>query len=441
MSCPLGIRLYLTTTSMGTLMPTSKLTAATLANVLRQVGINGKPTIVWDTEVKGFGVKAMPNGQASYIVKKRLGEGGRTAKVVWHVFGYSDLMPVGEAREVAKGHLLAITNGKHLNTEKRTKRTIRAFENENILRSAVDTYLDKHRHTHSPRYWSEVERVFRVEIIPTFKPNRPIAEITKREIIHLIEKKETTAPAVARFTFATLRPFFKWALRRDLIAVNPMDHLKPPPPPPARDRVLSEQEISVLWEALHPKATPTDDERRCFSYPFGPFYKMLLLTAQRKDEVAGMRWEEIDLAKGEWIIPKERTKNRKSHLVHLSPQALRILREIPRTNSPFVFTTTGLTPIGGFSKAKERLDKITPSISPWRVHDLRRTAASGMAAIGVQPFIVERILNHVSGVTGGLVGVYQRHEYYEERRDALIDWAMCIEAAGAIPRHLRLRKA
>jgi integrase len=151
-----------------------------------------------------------------------------------------------------------------------------------------------------------------------------------------------------------------------------------------------------------------------------------------------MRWEELNLAAGEWIIPKERTKNSKSHLVHLSPQAIKILQAIPRRNSPFVFTTTGATPIGGFSKAKERLDKITPSIAPWRVHDLRRTAASGMAAIGVQPFIVERILNHVSGVTGGLVGVYQRHEYYQERKNALADWATCIDAVSHRMLHNRL---
>jgi integrase len=393
---------------------------------------------LWDSDVKGFGVRCLPDGRASYLVKRRLGEGGRKAKVVWHVFGHSDTLAVGDAREAAKGHLLAIAAGTHLNTERRTKRTIRAFNDDNTLKAVTDQYIERHQANHSRRYWTEVQRVFAVEIIPALKPTRPIADITKREIIALIEKKEAQAPAVARFMFATLRPFFKWAVRRDLIASNPMDGLKPPPPPRARDRVLGVEEVATLWKALQPKPNPTDDERRSFSYPFGPFYKLLLLTAQRKDEVAGMRWEELNLAAGEWIIPKERTKNSKSHLVHLSPQAIKILQAIPRRNSPFVFTTTGATPIGGFSKAKERLDKITPSIAPWRVHDLRRTAASGMAAIGVQPFIVERILNHVSGVTGGLVGVYQRHEYYQERKNALADWATCIDAVSHRMLHNRL---
>lgn len=180
---------------------------------------------------------------------------------------------------------------------------------------------------------------------------------------------------------------------------------------------------------------------RPMGYPFGPFYQLLLLTAQRREEVAAMSWPEMKLGKteGEWIIPKERTKNGKEHLVHLSPSVVSILYGLP-TISKFVFTTNGTTPISGYSKAKAKLDKLIATEcasldagqsanfcqqifqSEWRVHDLRCTAASGMAELGFQPHIVERVLNHISGAQGGLVGVYQRFEYADERKRALEAW-------------------
>jgi integrase len=148
-----------------------------------------------------------------------------------------------------------------------------------------------------------------------------------------------------------------------------------------------------------------------------------------------MRWPEVDVENGAWIIPKERTKNGKEHLVHLSPQALACLPV--RGDSRFVFPSNkGQTSISGYSKAKVQLDatmKPTARESgvpakPWRIHDLRRTAASGMAALGFQPHIIERVLNHVSGAQGGLVGVYQRYEYIEDRKRALCAWGNHVEA-------------
>lgn len=174
--------------------------------------------------------------------------------------------------------------------------------------------------------------------------------------------------------------------------------------------------MKKIWSAA--EATP---------YPFGPFYKLLLLTAQRREEVADLRWNELDLAKGTWLIPNERTKNHKEHLLHLSKPALQVLGRLPVLDSEFVFTTTLTTGISGYSKAKRKLDALARIDKLWRVHDLRRTAASGMAMLGVQPHIVERILNHISGSTGGLVGVYQRFEYEDERRRALLAWGQHID--------------
>ena len=136
-----------------------------------------------------------------------------------------------------------------------------------------------------------------------------------------------------------------------------------------------------------------------------------------------MQWSELDLRARTWTIPKERTKNGKEHLVHLSPQALTIINGLQQIEGcPFLFSTTYDTPISGYGKAKLKLDSMMPDVPAWRVHDLRRTAASGMAALGFQPHVVERVLNHISGAQGGLVGVYQRHEYLEERKRAIEAW-------------------
>jgi integrase len=188
--------------------------------------------------------------------------------------------------------------------------------------------------------------------------------------------------------------------------------------PDARDRVLTPEEIKSFWSAT------------AFDPFYGPFHRVLLLTAQRREEVAGMRWSELDVEKATWTIPKERTKNGKEHLVHLSPQALACLPV--RGDSAFVFASAkGKGSISGYSDAKERLDAIMQPQNPWRVHDLRRTAASGMAALGFQPHIIERVLNHISGAQGGLVGVYQRYEYLEDRKRTLLAWGNHVEALVA----------
>ena len=141
-----------------------------------------------------------------------------------------------------------------------------------------------------------------------------------------------------------------------------------------------------------------------------------------------MLWKEIDHDKQVWTIGKERTNNKKTHTLDLSPRALVLIPSERLLDCPFVFSTTGHSAPSGFSKAKARLDKgmaaiLGDAFQHWRTHDLRRTAASGMAALGFQPHVIERVLNHLSGAQGGLVGVYQRHEYSEERKRALMTWS------------------
>ena len=158
-------------------------------------------------------------------------------------------------------------------------------------------------------------------------------------------------------------------------------------------------------------------------WPFGPLVKLLILTGQRRDEVARMEWGELDFEKKLWTLPKERTKNNEPHIVPLNDVAIAILEALPRVSDTYVFSTNGTAPSSGYSKGKRRLGALLPpKMPPWRLHDLRRTLASGMQKLGVALPVTEKILNHVSGSFGGIVGVYQTHDYADEKRRALDAW-------------------
>jgi integrase len=158
------------------------------------------------------------------------------------------------------------------------------------------------------------------------------------------------------------------------------------------------------------------------------------LTAQRRDEVGGMEWAEIDIARRLWTIPREKAKNDRAHEVHLSALAVEIIEALPKiADHRFVFTTTGRAPVSGFSRSKEALDRwmgelAGAPIEPWILHDLRRTAATGMARLNIPPHVVDRVLNHVSGTIRGVAAVYNRHAYLDERRAALEAWSRHVES-------------
>lgn len=408
-------------------MATARITKRAIEGLIASAEQLGKPQFLWDAEIKGFGIKASPKGACSYVVQKSIG--GREGKDQRVTIGHYPTKHIDEARDEARKAVSNVHDGGDIAEARRQVKQAQKDRLSTELLATFEVYLTK-RATPG-RYWPEVESLFKNAIIPELGERTPVQAISKRDIRSLIDAKEAKHPDAARNWFSHLRPFFKWCVERDLIPFSPMDTLTPPALAGARDRILTEDELKVFWKATE-----------AIGYPFGPFYQLLLLTAQRREEVAAMTWPEMKLGKteGEWIIPKERTKNGKEHLVHLSPSVVSILYGLP-TISKFVFTTNGTAPISGYSKAKAKLDKLiaaecasvaagqSPDFrqqifqSEWRVHDLRRTAASGMAELGFQPHIVERVLNHISGAQGGLVGVYQRFEYADERQKAVEAWS------------------
>jgi len=222
--------------------------------------------------------------------------------------------------------------------------------------------------------------------------SKPMATITRAQLAATIDKVQARSNAAARHLFADIRPVFAWALDRGLIEANPMAGMKAPAASEARDRVLSNEEIKAFWVAASAEG-----------WPFSSVFKVLLLTGQRREEVAGMRWREVDLDAGQWTIAKERCKNGKVHTVDLYAEAVRLLDPLSDAAAPrlmmntegeedFVFSTTGCTPVSGFGRVKVRLDArmkemLGDKFQPWRTHDLRRTAASGMAALGFRPHV------------------------------------------------------
>jgi integrase len=261
--------------------------------------------------------------------------------------------------------------------------------------------------------------------------------ITAGDIKRLIGEIKEQHPAMAAATYRVMMSMWSWADQAGIFSddysekPSPFSKTKTPDRVKSRAHVLKPEELRVVWAAM--EDTP---------YPFGPYFKMLTLTAQRRQEVAGMEWQEISWSDEVWLIPEHRTKNGLPHLVPLTPTMMAILRNLRdnRISDRFVFTTTRESSISGFSKAKRTLDAKAAErlaggidggsgtemplteIALWRVHDLRRTASTIMPSLGVSREVVDKLLNHVSGEFKGVSGVYNRYEYLPEKRDALLKW-------------------
>jgi integrase len=254
--------------------------------------------------------------------------------------------------------------------------------------------------------------------------DKPIAEIDGHDIHSLVdETRRSGAPGLerrsdgptearARVMLSCLSKMFSWLVQHRRVSQNPCKDVHRPEASRARDRVLTDTEIVKFWRAT--EADPME---------FSALLKLLLLTGCRLNEVAGMTRAELSDDGATWNIPGARTKNKRPHVVPLAPLARKM---VGSGSEGFVFTTTGRSPVSGWSKIKRRLDEAM-KIPPWRLHDLRRTAATGMAEIGIAPHIVEAALNHISGAKAGVAGTYNRAAYAPEKRAALERWASHVQ--------------
>ena len=399
-------------------------TAVSKMNALEAVG--SKQTDYADSgkhKVQGLSLRVSPTGKKSWVITAR--RPGAKNPSRFTLGDYGDLA-LTEARDAARDFKEQLRKGIDPVAEIQKARAAAHERRENDFAGLAKLFLARHVSKLKTSTASDYTRIVEKVLVPAWG-KRPIADISGAQVIHLIDNEESRAPVQARLTFAVARKLFAFAVERQLIPspANPFTGLKAPAVPKARDRVLSDDEVGLFWTATE-----------AIGWPYAPAYKFLLLTGQRRSEVAGVAWSEIDIENAEWVIPADKAKNGKAHAVDLSSLALEILESQPKLG-PLVFSSAGDKPLNGWGRAKKRLDTaiekqlleadLPERIPEWRNHDLRRTAASGMAALGIAPHVVEKTLNHVSGVTGGLTAVYQRNDYRKERKAALVAWGRKVE--------------
>ena len=341
-----------------------------------------------------------------------------------------------QAGEVAE----ALRQGIDPTATKREKR-------ETLKRDTVEAVIEQwlQRDQSGNRSYIEVKRVMDKDVLPRWK-GRPIASISRRDAIELLDGiVDRGAPVHARRVHAYCHRAFRWAMMREIIPANPFSDMTKPGKETARDRVLNDSELAEVWKAAGE-----------IGFPFGPAIRLLILTGARRDEIGSLRWGEIHA--DEIRLTGDRTKTGDAHAIPLAPEAKAILESLPRIVNPdsrkpeWCLTTTGRTPASGWSKAKTRLDaqvlearrkalkeagedtEQAEPLAPWRLHDLRRTMATGLQRLGHRLEVIETCLGHVGGSRAGIVGVYQRHGFDSEKRAAIEAWARHVagdDHAGA----------
>jgi len=323
---------------------------------------------------------------------------------------------------------------------------------KNTFAAAVRSYVEDYARP-KQRRWPETARLLGLrpsDLEPTADglvqrwQDRPVIEIDGHDIWSVVDearrhavpgmaaRRKGMSEARARALHSALSGLFTWLLRQRRIATDPSTSLHPPAAPKARDRVLTADEIRWFWKACDSADAPRVPGA---PKPFAPLLKLLLLTGARLNEIAGMVHEELR-GDGTWHLPGSRTKNGRPHTVPL-PNTARELIATMRGDSGFLFTTNGRTRVSGWSRMKARLDAAMLAlareergpkavIAPWRLHDLRRTAVTGMAELGIRPDVIELTVNHISGHRGGIAGVYNKSELLDERRAALERWSLHV---------------
>lgn len=382
-----------------------------------------RDTFVWDDGLRGFGLKVTPVGRKVYVVQYRTG--GREARSRRYTIGtHGSPWTPDKARTEAERLLTLASQGVDpMLVEKRRRADAVSLEVEVYAALFVERYLK----TNWKASWDDGKRILDLHVVPHWK-GHALSDITRRDVSTLIDRL-ADRPATARLMFATLRKLFRWAVERGDLALSPLSEMSGPQAVAARDRVLTDLELAAAWTAAG-----------SLSYPYGPMFQLLIATGARRDEVAGLDWSEIDLATATWTLPAARAKNGSQHIIPLNAPAKELLEGLRPRRHGLIFSASGKAVPSGFSRAKRQLDVAMAGVLrqealsgaenrakaatpiPFRVHDLRRTVATGLQKLGVRFEVTEAVLNHLSGARSGVAGIYQRHDWADEKRAALQSW-------------------
>ncbi len=361
-----------------------------------------------DLIVQGLRLIVQPSGKKSWAVRTRL-----RGKPIKYTIGPYPTYKLSAAREAARD----VIDAARLGQDPRVKRRVAETD---TVEAVVADWLKRDQEKN--RDHRKVKQMFEKEIVPRWQ-GRPITEITRRDAIDVIDGiVDRGAEGRARRVHAYMHRMFRWAVGRGIIEINPMADLPKPGKENPRDRVLTDLELFEVWRAAGE-----------VGYPYGPAIQLLILTGARQAEIGRLTWQEVDEVSATIQLTGERTKTGNPRLIPLTPTAMEIIGGLPRLiNSVFVFTSTGKSPINSWGNVKKKIDRaiIDASESPsdskgienWRFHDLRRTVATGLQRLGCRLEVIEAVLGHVSGSRAGIVGVYQRHSFDEEKHATLSAW-------------------
>jgi integrase len=341
----------------------------------------------------------------------RVGYGGAKTFVLFYRFG-------GKLHRTTLGRWPSISLADARIAWRKTREAIAKGEDPSridgapamLFETVVEEWLRRDQSKNKASSLYQVTRAVEYNMLPAWR-GKSVDAISKRDVIALLDSiADRGAPMQARRTAAHVNRFFQWCLERDILKASPTAGLSKPANGKSRERVLSNEELAKVWHASPGIGI------------FGSIVRLLLLTGMRREEATQLRWSEIN--DGYVTLQGDRTKTGVTHIIPLSDPAKTLLDNVPRiAGSDFVFTTTGEKPISGWSYGKGKLDAAS-GVDDWRIHDLRRTVATGMQKLGIGLQTVEACLGHTSGGSrSGIVGVYQRHDYAAEKRAALEAWA------------------
>jgi integrase len=384
-----------------------KLTAKSIAGLKLPQG--KADHIEFDSDIPGFGLRLREGGSRTWIFQYSVGAKQRRIAI-----GKAAALTPEKARSLAADLHAKVRLGGDPQADKALTRGVASLS----FGSIANRFLARQRVRLRPRSYAEVER----HLLKNAKPlhGMALASIGRQAIAARIgEIADASGLVQANRTRASLSALYTWAMKEGLTETNPVANTNKHPEQ-SRDRVVSNDELALIWRCLN------GDQ-------YGAIVKLLALTGQRREEIAGLRWSEINFEKGIIELPKERTKNRRLHQVPISNAVASILQAQNKVENRDLVFGYANGPFQGWGEAKKNLDAriavmAGKPLTDWVLHDLRRTCATGMADLGVQPHVIEAVLNHVSGHKGGIAGIYNRAVYSAEKAQALALWADHITA-------------
>ncbi len=405
-------------------MPTMKLTQLAVDRI-------GKPVAgrieYFDTVLPSFGMRISSTGARSWVLFYRVHGVQRR----FTIGTLAQLPKVDDARQRARELLQDVERGIDPAEVKATAKAATPAlppAERDTVRNVAKQFIERYAKPRN-KSWKEADASLQRHVVSRWG-DREMASITRRDILDLLDGLTDQGFTIApRRVLAAVHKLMVWSIERDIIPANPASGIKAPGKEIERERVLTDDELRRLWIAADGMG-PTA----------GGFIKTLILTGQRRDEVATMKWADVDFehsiyeerggvqvkvgTAAVWTLPREKTKGDRQHEVPLSALAVEVLQSMPRIGE-YVFTTRGDRPISGYSKFKQRADSLSGIEADWRFHDLRRTAGTGMASLGIPPGTISRVLNHKEG---GVTKIYNRYGYLPEKRRALDTWARKVES-------------